>query len=75
MILKMLHLSQNKKKYLMNLYMKGLKKQLIQIKKVNRNDLIYKYKGNTTDAKFDKFDNALDIIDKIEKNDEIRQQI
>ena len=55
--------------------MKGLKKLLIQIKKVNRNDLIYKYKGNTTDAKFDKFDNALDIIDKIEKNDEIRQQI
>ena len=34
-------------------------------KKVNSNDLIYRYKGNTTDVKFDEFDNALDIIDKI----------
>ena len=34
-------------------------------KKVNSDDLIYRYKGNTADAKFDKFDNALDIIDKI----------
>ena len=30
-------------------------------KKVNSDDLIYRYKGNTADAKFDKFDNALDI--------------
>ena len=34
-------------------------------KKVNRNDLIYKYKGNTPDLRFDKFDNVFDIIDKI----------
>ena len=34
-------------------------------KNVNTNDLIYKYKGNTVDAKFDKFDNALNIINKI----------
>ena len=34
-------------------------------KKVNSDDLIYRYKGNTADVKFDKFDNALDIIDKI----------
>ena len=34
-------------------------------KKVNSNDLIYRYKGNTADVKFDEFDNALDIIDKI----------
>ena len=27
--------------------------------KVNSNDLIYRYKGNTADAKFDEFDNAL----------------
>ena len=39
-------------------------------KKVNSNDLIYKYKGNDADAKFCKFDNALGIIDKI-KNSEI----
>ena len=41
--------------------MNGLKKQSIQIKKVNSNDLIYRYKGKTADAKFDKFDNALNI--------------
>ena len=34
-------------------------------KKVNKDDLIYRYKGNTADVKFDKFDNAFDIIDKI----------
>ena len=34
-------------------------------KKVNSDELIYRYKGNIADRKFDKFDNALDIIDKI----------
>ena len=34
-------------------------------KNVNSDDLIYRYKGNIADVKFDKFDNALDIIDKI----------
>ena len=34
-------------------------------KKVNSNDLIYRYKGNTADVDFNEFDNALDIIDKI----------
>ena len=33
--------------------------------KVNSDNLIYRYKGNTADVKFDKFDNAVDIIDKI----------
>ena len=37
-------------------------------KKVNSDDLIYK--GRTADAKFHKFDNALDTINKI-KNGEI----
>ena len=41
--------------------MKGVKKITDLNKKVNSNDLIYRYKGNTADAKFDKFDNALDI--------------
>ena len=27
--------------------------------------MIYRYKGNTADAKLNEFDNALDIIDKI----------
>ena len=39
---------------------------MIKIKKVNSDDLIYKYKGNTADAKFDKFDNVLNIINKIQ---------
>ena len=39
-------------------------------KNVNSDDLIYRYKGMTGDAKFDKFDGALDIINKI-KNGEI----
>ena len=30
-----------------------------------RNELIYRYKSRTADAKFDKFDNALDILNKI----------
>ena len=39
-------------------------------KKVNSDDLIYRYKGSTADAKFDNFNNALNIINKIQ-NDEI----
>ena len=35
--------------------------------KVNRDDLIYRYKGITPDETFDKNDNALDLIDKIKK--------
>ena len=34
-------------------------------KKVNSNDLIYRFEGNTADLNFDEFDNAFDIIDKI----------
>ena len=34
-------------------------------KKVNSDDLIYRYKGNAADVKFDGIDNAFDIIDKI----------
>ena len=33
--------------------------------RVNRDDLIYRYKGNVADRKLDEFDNALDIINKI----------
>ena len=39
-------------------------------KKVDTDDLIFRYKGRTADAKLDKFDNALDILNKI-KNGEI----
>ena len=34
-------------------------------RKVNSDDLIYKYKGNTPDLNFDEFDNTLALIDKI----------
>ena len=38
-------------------------------KKVNSDDLIYRYKGNTVDAKFNKFDNVINIINKIQKSE------
>ena len=55
--------SQNKKNYLMNLSIKDLKKQLIQIKKFNSDDLIYRYKSITADVKFDEFNNTFSISD------------
>ena len=36
---------------------------------VNSDDSIYRYKGNTVDLKFDKFDNALNIINKIQNGE------
>ena len=53
----------------MNLYMKGMKKITDLEKKVGSDDLIYRYKGNTSDVKFDKFDNALNIINKIQNGE------
>ena len=38
---------------------------------VDCDDLIYRYKGKTPDEKFNTFDNALDLIDKI-KNGELK---
>ena len=35
--------------------------------RVNRDDLINRYKSKAADKKFDEFDNALDIISKIER--------
>ena len=42
---------------------------MIQTKNVNRDDLIYRYKGNTADEKFDKFDNSLNIINKMQNGE------
>ena len=39
-------------------------------KNVNRDNLIYRYKGSTVDEKFNKFDNAFSLLDKI-KDDKI----
>ena len=33
--------------------------------RVNPDDLIYRYRGNTSNKEFNKYDNALDLIDKI----------
>ena len=64
MILKVLHLPQNK-----NIFNEPVDERLEKIidldERVNSNDLIYRYKGKNVDAKFDEFDNALDIINKI----------
>ena len=49
--------------------------------KVNRNDLIYRYKGKTANIIFDQFDNAFSLFDKIRngkisltnaKNDQVK---
>ena len=38
-------------------------------KEVNSNDLTYRYKSNTADVKFDEFDSALNIINKIQNGE------
>ena len=48
----------------MNFYMKDVKKLDLH-KKVNIDDLIYRYKGNTVNVNFEEFNNTLDITDKI----------
>ena len=63
MMLKILHLSQNKTKIFNELVDERLEKITdSDKKKVNTDDLIYRYKG---DVKFNEFDNALDINDKM----------
>ena len=38
-------------------------------KKVNRDNLIYKHKGPTADVKFNAFDNALNLLDKMKEGE------
>ena len=63
---KILHLSQKQKEIFNELAGERHEKITDLDKKVNSDDLIYRYKGNTADVKFDKFDNALNIISKIQ---------
>ena len=49
--------------------MKGVKYNWFRSKKVNSDDLIEKYKGNTADVKFDKFDSSLNTINKIQNSE------
>ena len=65
MILKILHLSLNKKEIFNKLVDERIEKITDLDEIVNRNDLIYRYKGKVADTKFNEFDNALDIINKI----------
>ena len=65
MILMILHLSLNKKEIFNKLVDERLKKITDLDKKVNRDDLIYRYKRKFADTKFDEFDNSLGIINKI----------
>ena len=61
----------SKQKEILNEVVDERLEEIINLDKTaNSDDLIYRYKGNTADVKFDKFDNALDIINKIQ-NDEI----
>ena len=62
MIMKILHLSQNKK-----IFNELVDKRLEEITNLDKksDDLLYKYKGNTVDAKFNEFDNAFNLLDKI----------
>ena len=67
MMLKILHLPQNKKKYLK---IDERREKITDLdKKVNSHDLIYRYKGNTADVKFDDFNNGLDIINKTQNGE------
>ena len=65
MILKILYLS--KKNEIFNELVEERPEKIIDLdEKVNSDDLIYRYKGNTDDVKFDKYDNALNIINKMQ---------
>ena len=65
MILKILHLSQKKKEIFNELVDERCKKITDLDKKVNNDDLIYRYKSSTADVKIDVFDNTINIINKI----------
>ena len=63
------HLCQNKKEMFSELVDERREKIIDLDKKVNSDDLIYRYRGNTADVKFDEFDNALNIKNKIQNGD------
>ena len=68
MMLKIDYCSQKKKEILNEIVDERLDEIVgLDKKKVNSDDLIYKSNGNTADAKFDKFDVALNIVNKMLK--------
>ena len=64
------HWFQNKKKIFKKLVDERLEEITNLDKRVNPDDLIYKYKDSTADAKFNGFDNVVNLINKI-REDEI----
>ena len=58
-------ISKKKKEIFNELVEERLEKITDLDKRVNSDDLIYRYKGNTPDLNFDEFDNALALLDKI----------
>ena len=71
MMMRIVHVSQSKQEIFNELVDKRVNEIIELDKKVNLDDLIYRYKGNTRNNKFNKYDNALDLIDKI-KNGKIK---
>ena len=64
-MMRIVHVSQSKQE-IFNEFVDKRVNEIIELdKKVNLDDLIYRYKGNTRNNKFNKYDNALDLIDKI----------
>ena len=60
------HWSQSKKKYLINLIKDKRLEEITNLdKKVDLDDLIYRCKGFTTDAKFNEFGNAFNLLNNI----------
>ena len=71
MMMRIVHVSQSKQEIFNELVDKKVNEIIELDKKVNLDDLIYRYKGNTRNDKFNNYDNALDLIDKI-RNVEIK---
>ena len=60
----------SKQKEIFNKFVDERREKITDLdKKVNSDDLIYRHKGNTADVKFDEFDNALNIINKIQNGE------
>ena len=68
MMLKIPHLPPKKKEIFNELVDKKREKINDLDKKINSDDLIYRYRDNTADVKFDEFDNATNIIILKEQN-------
>ena len=67
MIMKMVHWFQKQKEIFNELVNERSDKITKLEKKVDRDNLVDRYKENSPDEEFSTYDNALDLIDKIKK--------